>query len=132
MRTLIVEDDFTSRRLLQLMLAPYGESDLVENGAQAVAAFTGALASKTPYDLVCLDIMMPEIDGQDALKALRQAEQAGGIAPQDEAKIIMVSALDSPNAVIEAYYRGRCTSYLVKPVDKNKLLALLRDFGLIA
>ncbi|MCA1987263.1 MAG: response regulator, partial [Desulfovibrio sp.] len=66
MRVLIVEDDFTSRKLMQTILSPYGDCDVAVNGREAVEAFQNALNSAKPYDLVCMDIMMPEMDGQEA------------------------------------------------------------------
>jgi len=131
MRILIVEDDFTSRRMLQLMLAPYGECDIAVDGIEAVMAFEQALKTDNPYHLVCLDIMMPKMDGQKALKAMRDLEKERGIDPQHEAKMIMTTCLDSPKEVIEAYYRGGCTSYLVKPIEKSKLINELRELQLI-
>jgi len=131
MRILIVEDDFTSRRLLQLMMSDYGICDIAVNGKEALKAFELAKAENRPYQLICLDIMMPEMDGQEALKAIRQREKELGIDPQYEVKIIMTTCIDSPRAVIEAYYHGGCTSYMVKPIEKSKLTNLLRDLELL-
>ncbi|HBN09144.1 MAG TPA: response regulator, partial [Cyanobacteria bacterium UBA8530] len=61
MRILIVEDDFTSRRLLQKILAPYGECEIAINGKEAVSAVELAWGEDAPYHLICLDIMMPEM-----------------------------------------------------------------------
>jgi two-component system chemotaxis response regulator CheY len=53
------------------------------------------------------------------------------ILPKNETKIVMVTALDTAQDVIEAYYKGGCTSYLVKPIEKKKILKALKDLGLI-
>lgn len=63
MKSLIVEDDFTGRLLLQKLLAPYGECHIAVNGKEAISAFAMALESGERYDRVCLDIMMEEKDG---------------------------------------------------------------------
>ena len=131
MKVLIVEDDFTSRKLLQTILAPYGECDIAVNGREAVDAFQSALDQKSGYDLVCMDIMMPEMDGQRALREIRNLEKKHGIAEDKEAKIIMTTALDDPKNVVEAYYKGGATSYVTKPIDKPMLLHLLGNLGLI-
>jgi len=130
-RILIADDEPASRRLMEMMLSPYGQCDLAANGMEPVQMFEMAAKTDRPYDLVCLDIMMPGMDGQEALKKIRTLERDSGVAPEKETKIIMITCLDSPSAVIEAYYRGGCTSYLIKPCSKNKLLATLRDFDLI-
>ncbi|MCG6551087.1 MAG: response regulator [Candidatus Magnetominusculus sp. LBB02] len=129
MKILVAEDDNTSRRLLQKLLSPYGKCDVAVNGKEALDAFTMALNNEEPYDLVCLDIMMPLLDGMEALKAMREEEARAKRYPQ--AKIIMTTAMDSPKDIIEAYYNGGCTDYLVKPIDTKKLLSLLSDYGLI-
>ena len=131
MRVLVVEDDFTSRRILQKILVPYGEVDIAVNGLEAVEAFAQALHDGHCYDLVCMDIMMPEMDGQAALKRIRALEKDRGIPPASEAKIIMTTALDDPKNVVEAYYKGGATSYVPKPIDKHMLLHLIKTLGLI-
>jgi two-component system, chemotaxis family, chemotaxis protein CheY len=131
MKILIVEDDLTSRFVLKKMLTPYGECDAVVNGREAVEAFNLALETKVPYDLICLDIMMHEMDGRTALRLIRQSEKDSDIHPKNEVKIVMMTALDSPDEVIDAYYRGACTHYLVKPIEKLKLLNVLEELELI-
>ena len=130
MKSLVVEDDFVSRLVLQKMLAPLGQCDAAVNGNEAVQAFNISFEDKQPYDLICLDIMMPEMDGKEALKLIRQREKEFGIQPSNEAKIIMITALDTPKEVIDAFYRGGCTSYLVKPIEKAKIIGVVKDLGL--
>ena len=131
MKTLVVEDDFISRMILKKILSPYGQVDTVVNGKEAVQAFNLAIEDETPYDLICLDIMMPEMDGIEALKIIRQNEKARNISSKEETKIIMVTALDNPKEVIEAYYHGGCTTYLFKPIDKHKIINILKELKLI-
>ena len=76
MKTLIVEDDFTSRLFLQTFLSRYGECHIAVNGREAVEAFRMAADNGSPYDLICMDIMMPEMDGQEAVKQIRALEEA--------------------------------------------------------
>ena len=131
MRVLVVEDDFTSRKVLQKILAPYGEVDIAVNGVEAVEAFTQSLDDDNRYDLICMDIMMPEMDGQTALRTIRGIERERGIAPAQEVKVVMTTALDDPKNVVEAYYKGGATSYVPKPIDKHMLLHLLKNLGVI-
>lgn len=131
MRALIVEDDFTSRKILQKILAPYGEADVAVNGKEAVTAFNSAFDEARPYDLVCMDIMMPEMDGQEALRRIRGIEKTRGVPPSEEVRVVMTTALDDPKNVVEAYYKGGATSYVPKPIDKHMLLHLLKSLELI-
>ena len=130
MKSLIVEDDFTSRLLLQELLAPYGECHVAINGREAVSAYHMALDAGKPYDLVCLDIMMPEMDGHAALKEMRALEELKGIDSTYGARIIMTTSLGDVKNVAAAYM-AMCDGYLVKPVDKAKLLGLLDELKVL-
>lgn len=130
MKTLIVEDDITSQLLLQETLRRYGLCDTVVNGKEAIVAVRLALDARTPYDLICLDIMMPEMDGQTALKEIRALEERTGIELGSGAKIIMFSALNDSKNVMTAF-REACDGYVVKPIDRAKLLARLRELHLL-
>jgi len=131
MKILIVEDDFISRRILKEILAEYGNCDVVVDGEEAIQAFQLAHEEKAPYDLICLDIMMPNMDGHETLTLIREFEKDRGINGASEVKVIMVTALDDPKTVFKAYYRGGATSYIVKPIEKEKLVEELRVLGLI-
>ena len=126
MKILIVEDEFTSRLLLQTLLAPYGECHIAANGKEAVSAFRNALETEQPYDLVCLDIMMPEKDGHEALQEMRAVEEDRNIASTHRAKLIMTTALRDVKNVAAAYDE-LCDGYLAKPIDKAELMALLLE-----
>ncbi len=130
MKILIVEDDFTSRLLLQKILSAYGECHIAVNGKEAMDAFGRALSEGHPYHLICLDIMMPEMDGMEVLKTIRSMEEENGVNSSAGVKIIMTTALGDPKNVVGAF-KSLCDAYLVKPVNKSKLLDYLRSFGLI-
>jgi two-component system, chemotaxis family, chemotaxis protein CheY len=130
MKTLIVEDDFTSRLLLQEILKNFGHIDMAVNGVEAVDAMSNALEAEDPYDLICLDIMMPEMDGHSALRELRMLEEIRDIPPSRRTKIIMTTALASMTDVMAAY-NDMCDGYLVKPIEKARLLQELRELGII-
>ena len=130
MKTLIVEDDFTSRLLLQELLKGYGPCHIAANGKEAVAATWAALTAGEPYDLVCLDIMLPEMDGRAVLTEIREQEESLGILSSSGSKIVMTSALDDGKTVFGSFYQ-LCDGYLFKPIDKAKLLEELRTLKLI-
>ncbi|MCK5074850.1 MAG: response regulator [Calditrichia bacterium] len=128
MRFLIVEDDLTSRKVMQKLLKTHGESDSVVNGKEAIDAFSIAMEDNEPYDMIFMDIMMPEMDGQLALKKIRKHESELKISPKDEVPIIMTTALNSPKDVKEAYYSGGCSDYMVKPIDKERLINIMHEY----
>lgn len=131
MRTLIVEDDFGSRRFLQQLMSEYGHCDVVVNGVEAVEAFRLAWEDNAPYRLVLMDIMMPEVDGQAALAQIRGIESEIGVQPADQVVAIMTTALEDPKNVVKAYHDGEVAAYLVKPIDRTELVDHLKKLELI-
>lgn len=81
--------------------------------------------------MICLDIMMPEMDGQQALREIRLMEKAKRIAGPDRVKIIMTTALADEANVIKVREQ-QCDYFLVKPIQKAKLIEQLRKLALIA
>jgi len=130
LRALLVEDDFTSRLLLQTFLARYGDCHIAVNGCEAVEAYRLALEQRRRYDLICMDIMMPEMDGREAVRQIRAMEEAQGILSTYGAKIIMTTALGQVKEVIRCF-RELCDAYLVKPIDLGQLLAHMKSYKLV-
>ncbi len=131
LKILIVEDDFISRRIMQELLTPYGKCDMAKDGEEAIHAFYLGWEERAPYDLICMDVMMPEMDGQEALQRIRDMEMEMGIIGSQEVKVIMVTALDDLKNVIRAFRDGGATSYIVKPISKKNLLGEMKNLGLI-
>jgi two-component system, chemotaxis family, chemotaxis protein CheY len=130
MKTLIVEDEFTSRLLLQEFLKNYGPSHIAVTGKEALLAVNIAIQTDEPYNLICLDIMMPEMNGQEALSEIRRLEETKGITGPSRSRIIMTTSLADKDNVIKAH-AYQCDAYLIKPIDKAKLLEELHKFKLI-
>jgi two-component system, chemotaxis family, chemotaxis protein CheY len=131
MKTLIVEDDFTSRILMQELLNSYGPSHIAINGSEAIEAVRVALDGGEPYSLICLDIKMPIMDGQEALKEIRILEETRGINSSNKVKIVMTTAYADKINVIEAR-EHQCDYFLVKPIQKAKLIEVLHKLQLIS
>ena len=131
MKSLVVEDDFGSRRLLQTYVKEFGPADVVVDGEEAIQAFRLAWEGNDPYDVIFLDIMMPNVDGQEALKQIREIERSIGIQDKDQVKVIMTTALEDPRNVVEAYHKGGATSYLVKPIERRRVIEELENLGLL-
>ena len=130
MKILLAEDDFVTRKFMTGFLSKYGECDVTVDGMEAVDAFMMALEEDKPYDLICLDVMMPVMDGYQALKSIRKIEKEHGISEDDMAKIIMTTALNEEKNVKKAFELG-CTVYCAKPIDMAKLKSTLEMLELI-
>ena len=129
MRFLVVDDDFETRLLMQRLLRPYGEVDVATDGEECVAAFSHAHRDGEPYTLITLDILMPNVDGQQALREIREIEKELGIATEQQAKVIMVSGLDDCEELHDAFFLGEATSYIVKPINHQALLQEIAKLG---
>ncbi len=131
MRILIAEDHLASRVLLSSYFDKIGQSsDTVENGLEAVKAFTSALDENKPYKLICLDIMMPKMNGQEALKQIRQLETDCGISEQDRSIVLMISALSNSDNILDAF-REQCDGFILKPITEETLIGELKKLNLI-
>ena len=130
LRSLLVEDDFAGRLVLQTFLSRYGECHIAVNGKEAVEAFGSAFDRGRRYDLICMDIMMPEMDGREAVRQIRAMEEAQGILSAYGAKIIMTTALGQVKEVIRCF-RELCDAYLVKPIHLGQLLAHMKSYKLV-
>lgn len=129
MRTLIVDDSFLTREIVKDSLSPFGDCTIAVNGEEAIQAFEKALEENRRYDLICLDIRMPVMNGDQALVRIREIEKDAGISFAEEVKVIMTTACDDPKTVVDSYYKGGATSYLVKPFDEGTLLKEVRKLG---
>jgi len=130
LRTLLAEDDFASRLVLQTFLSRYGECHIAVNGKEAVDAVRFLLERGQRYNLICMDIMMPELDGREAVRQIRALEEEHGILSTYGAKIIMTTAVDDIKEVIRCF-QELCDSYLTKPIDLTELTKQMNSYGLI-
>lgn len=130
MRILIVEDDLASRKFLQKFLAGYGECDVTVDGIEAVDAFLMALEEGQPYALICLDIMIPRVDGIKTLQTIRDLEKQRGLEAAQRVKVIMTTALNESQTVQDSFASG-CEAYAAKPIDTEKMLEVMRRLNLI-
>ena len=130
MRILLAEDDFATRKFMISFLSKYGECDVTVDGMEAVDAFMMALEDDEPYDLVCLDIMMPVMDGYQALMGIRNLEKERNIPQEEGVKVIMTTALNDEQNVKMAFDLG-CTIYSGKPIDKARFVQAMKKLGLI-
>jgi len=128
-RILIMEDDPVSGLLIQRYLDSYGDCNLVTDGKTAIDAFEQAIETEKRYHLIILDIMVPEINGKDVLKNIRQIEIEKRIPERGRTKVIMTTALSDSGNIIDSF-TYKCDAYLIKPIDKKKLLGEIVRLGI--
>lgn len=129
MRILIAEDDYVNRRFLFKFFSQYGECDMVVNGEEAVKAFISSLEEHDPYEMICLDIMMPKLDGLKALKMISSIERDKEIKNNEISKKFVITALDNVKDVQKAFELG-CEVYVTKPINTEKLIEVMKKLNL--
>lgn len=120
MKILIIEDIDTNSKILSRMLKSIGTCAIASDGFIGLNFFKQAHSEGEPYELIFLDIMIPEMDGQEVLKGIRQFEKDNNIFGSDCVKVIMTTALDDSKNIMQAF-RSQCEGYLVKPILQSKL-----------
>jgi two-component system chemotaxis response regulator CheY len=130
LRFLLAEDDFACRLLLQTFLSRYGDCHIAVNGKEAVEAFRISMDQHQPYDLICMDIMMPEMDGREAVRRIRAIEEEHGTRSTSGVKIIMTTTVEDVKEVILCF-QELCDAYLMKPIDLAELVGQMKRYELI-
>jgi len=126
MKFLVVEDEFTTRLILQKILGEYGEVHIAVNGREAVEAVKNSLQNNEPYNLITLDVIMPEMDGHEALKSIRNLEAHFEVTHANRARVIMSTALGDGKSIMSAF-KEQCDGYLVKPIDRAEVMKYLKE-----
>ena len=130
-RALIVEEEFYSRWYIRRLLSPYTRCDAVVRGEEAVDIFRLSMDSGTPYELVLLDMRLPEMDGAAVLREIRAIEHKRSSLEGVRTKVILITQ-DSARREVSEQMRNLCEGFIPKPIVKNELLSQLRSLGLIS
>jgi len=131
MRTLIVEDTLINQEFLKMIMEEKGECVVAETGEEGIEAISRAMDDSAPFDLIFMDIMLPGMDGLQALEHIRALEAKRGITPGNETKAIITTALDDDAKASRAYIHGQAISYITKPIRQESIEDELKKFGLI-
>lgn len=130
MRTLVVEDVRFIGIILERILEPFSQTEFAADGQQAIDTFTKAFYRKEPFDLICLDILLPRIDGHEVLESIRSFEKLEGVRPENRVKIIIISNVDDQTSFKSAFESG-CDAFISKPFNRKKILKEIEKLGLI-
>ncbi len=130
MKILIVEDDSTSRLILNKMLEEYGECIVARDGLEGLDKYKKNMEKGLNFDLICLDIMMPRLNGNEVLEKIRKFEKGKEIKWEERVRIVMTTALTGYGDVKESF-RNLCDGYIMKPYRKDKIKLELKKLNLI-
>jgi len=131
-RILIAEDDFVSRQILLSVFGRLGDCHVAKDGIEAIGAFLAGFSGneKPPYDLVCMDIHMPRMDGLNAIKVLRGLERGTGLSDnRREAIMVVVSAQENPRDLARQTYDAGADLFFSKPLDLRQMARALARLG---
>ena len=125
-KILIIDDERGIRNTLKEILADEGhEVEVAENGKQGLE-----MAQAKAYDLIFSDIKMPEMDGMEVLKALKEPTPdpslKGGEAESIETPIVMITGHGDVETAVQALKAG-AYDFLVKPLDLNRILITTKN-----
>ncbi|MFH2058706.1 MAG: response regulator [Pseudomonadota bacterium] len=129
MRTLVVDDELVSRKKMAKILNHFGPCDSVKNGKAAISVVKTAVEENNQYDLITLDISMPEISGTQVLTAIREIEEEHELRTEKKAKILMVTSHSDIETVKAC--AGKCNGYVVKPFNKDLMVEKLTKINLL-
>lgn len=128
MKILVVDDEIVSRKKMEKIMEDFGECRVVDSGTAAVDSFNEAWSFGIPYDLILLDISMPDMSGIEVLNKIRQMEKEKALAKSHCVKIMMVTTHSDKEIVVDCMKSG-CNNYIVKPFDRDRVLDKLSSIG---
>lgn len=129
-KSLLAEDDELTRTIVKEYLGTFGQCDVVSNGSEAFRAFMAAHDEGSPFDLICLDIMMPGMNGHETLEEIRIYEEENNIVGLSGVKVMMTTGKSDSQSIMKAF-RNQCEAYLIKPISADDLITKIKELGLI-
>jgi len=127
MKILVVDDEFISRKKMEIIMQNFGFCESAKSGDEAVNLFIDALDSNRPFDVIALDLSMPDLGGLGVLEKVREIEKCRNVIMEKSVKIIMVTSKSDKESVLSSM-NGGCNEYIIKPFNWkiifNKLIKL--------
>jgi two-component system chemotaxis response regulator CheY len=130
LKALVIDDDIVCRNRLKMLLSDFFDCTYACDGKKGLSLYEQSLNEQDPFELITLDINMPEMNGHQALEAIRKVEQQHGIGGLDVVKVIMTTSESSSEHVFAAFREG-CEAYVVKTEMGDKLLDAVVQLGLL-
>lgn len=128
MKILIVDDEQTSRKMIRGFVSRFAVCEEAEDGQEAVNAFINAWENWSPFDIMTLDVEMPEVGGQEALQQIRGLEKSKNVPGDKQVKVLMVTMHQDKETIVSCIESG-CNDYITKPLDKTVILQKITKLG---
>ena len=130
-RYLIVDDENIGRLMLQNFLSEVAECDVAINGKEGLHLFEKAISDGRPYDLICVDLIMPEMNGLAMVRRVREFEKAHPVFSDFRTVIFVITASDSTWDKADLLLDNLCDDYITKPFSRSELMGNLYNHGLV-
>jgi two-component system chemotaxis response regulator CheY len=128
-RSLVVDDAKVTQLILERILSGYGECSVAKSGGEALQSFVHGLDEDRPYDLICLDMGLPDFGGLDVLMKIREIEHERGTLEDRRVRVIAITA-DSDIETVRAFTQLG-DGYLLKPINRQSVIRHIANFGLV-
>ena len=129
MRSLVVDDARVTQLILEKILGFYGDCQVAGNGTEAMQAVAAAFDERRPFDLICLDMGLPDFGGLQLLTKIRAFEEERQIADEQRVRVIAITAASDAATVKAVMQMG--DGYILKPINRERLIRDIQNFGLI-
>lgn len=131
LNVLLVDDSDSLRYILKAFLKEIAHCDEAVNGREAVTMVRESLESGKGYDLILMDIMMPDVDGLDATRRINTLLDEENVQPDCRPKIVMLTCLNDSKHMLEAQYECGAAAYITKPFERDILFETIKNLDLI-
>ena len=128
LRVLLCDDNFINQKVATRILQQLGyEPDLATNGQEALDAL-----GQKPYDMIFMDVMMPEMDGLEATRAIRELQQASDKGHFNSRIVIIAMTAQAMQGDREKCIAAGMDDYLAKPIRPNDVRAVIERWSVEA
>jgi len=129
-KILIVDDSASIREQLTAFLESLAECHVACNGQEAVDLIKATQGKGKNFNLVIMDVIMPEKDGLTAVKEIREFEKENGWSGDETLTIIIATTIKDPSRILIAQYECGADAYIAKPFTEKTVMQTLSNNGL--
>ena len=125
MRFLIIDDDYDVIECLEHITSLCGDVERANNGIEGLLKVEAAFNANLMFNVVLLDVVLPELDGFTIIKHIRYLEETNNIPIEQECKIVVITERYDEPTVLEAVNIG-ATGIIKKPIQRDEVLANIK------